>query len=269
MHEQNTKMFIFAPYNLFCVREQVISMKQVFHFLYQWLIFMPIFVVLTLLCALTVIITTPIFGSRFWGYYPPKWWSRLTCWLAFCRITVNGRENLDSKQSYVFIANHQGAFDIFLVYGFLNQNIKWVQKQSLRKIPFVGFASEKAGHVFVDNSSTAARISTIKKAAEQIDAGVSMMIFPEGARTETGKMARFKRGAYQIAIDMKLPIVPMTINGAYDILKIGSANMKIGKKMTLTIHKPIPTESLADADISQLITQTRDIIHADLWEKYT
>ena len=262
MHQQTTKMLTFAP------RNKTPLMKQVFHFLYQWLIFMPIFVVLTLLCALTVIITTPIFGSKFWGYYPPKWWSRLTCWLAFCRITVRGRENLDPTQSYVFIANHQGAFDIFLIYGFLNQNIKWVQKQSLRKIPFVGFASEKAGHVFVDNSSIAARISTIKKAKEKMAEGVSVVIFPEGARTETGKMARFKRGAYQLAIDMKLPIVPMTINGAYDVLKIGSANMKIGRKMELIIHKPIVTESLTDADISKLIEETREVIHRDLWEKY-
>jgi 1-acyl-sn-glycerol-3-phosphate acyltransferase len=98
--------------------------------------------------------------------------------------------------------------------------------------------------------------------------GVSMVIFPEGARTKTGKMARFKRGAYQIAIDMKLPIVPMTINGAYDVLKIGSASMKIGKKMELIIHKPIVTESLTDADIPKLIKETREIIHSDLWEKY-
>ena len=243
-------------------------MKQVFHFLYQWLIFMPIFVVLTLLCAITVIITTPIFGSRFWGYYPPKWWSRLTCWLALCRIKVSGRENLAPKQSYVFIANHQGAFDIFLVYGFLNQNIKWVQKESLRHIPFVGYASEKAGHVFVDNSSVTARIATIKKAKEKLKDGSSMVIFPEGARTETGKMARFKRGAYQIAIDMKLPIVPMTINGAYDVLKIGSINLKIGRKMELIIHKPISTENLTDADISKLITQTHEIVKGNLWEKY-
>ena len=243
-------------------------MRQVFYFLYQWLIFMPIFFVLTILCAFIVIITTPIFGSKFWGYYPPKWWSRLTCWLALCRIKVSGRENLDPKQSYVFIANHQGAFDIFLVYGFLNQNIKWVQKQSLRNIPFVGYASEKAGHVFVDNSSVVARIATIKKAKEKLEAGTSMVIFPEGSRTETGKMTRFKRGAYQIAIDMKLPIVPMTINGAYDVLKIGSANLKIGRKMELIIYPPVSTDSLSDSDIQRLITQTRETIYDGLWDKY-
>ena len=242
-------------------------MANFFRFLYQWLIFMPIFTVITLLCAFTVIITTPLFGSKFWGYYPPKWWSRLTCWFSLCCVKVTGRSNLNPNQSYVFVANHQSAFDIFLIYGFLNQNIKWVQKQSLRKIPFVGFASEKAGHVFVDNSSPAARFSTINKAKEQLTEGVSMVLFPEGARTKTGKMTRFQRGAFQIAIDMKLPIVPLTINGAYDILKIGTALIKPGK-MELTIHEPIPTEALTEEDIAKLMGETKGSIQSALWEKY-
>ncbi|HOV71403.1 MAG TPA: lysophospholipid acyltransferase family protein [Dysgonamonadaceae bacterium] len=242
-------------------------MKDVVCFLYQWLIFFPIFFVLTILTAITVMIFSPLFGNKFWGYYPPKWWSRLTCWLALCRVKVTGRENLDPKQSYVFVANHQGAFDIFLVYGFLNQNIKWVQKQSLRKIPLVGKASEIAGHVFVDNSSAVSRAITIQKAKKQIVDGVSMMMFPEGSRTRDGKLGRFKRGAFQIAIDMGLPIVPLTINGSYDVLNARSRIIHPGK-MELIIHKPISTENLTEKDIPALIQQARDNIYADLWEKY-
>jgi 1-acyl-sn-glycerol-3-phosphate acyltransferase len=241
--------------------------KDVVFFLYQWLIFFPIFFVLTILTAITVMIFSPLFGNKFWGYYPPKWWSRLTCWLALCRVKVTGRDNLDPKQSYVFVANHQGAFDIFLVYGFLNQNIKWVQKQSLRKIPLVGKASEIAGHVFVDNSSAVSRAITIQKAKKQIVDGVSMMMFPEGSRTRNGKLGRFKRGAFQIAIDMGLPIVPLTINGSYDVLNARSRIIHPGK-MELIIHKPISTENLTENDIPTLIQQARDIIYADLWEKY-
>ncbi len=243
-------------------------MKEILRFLYQWIIFVPVFILFTLLTALIVITMAPIFGSRFWGYFPPKWWSKLTCRLALCRIKTKGYENLDPQQSYVFIANHQGAFDIFLVYGFLNQNIKWVQKQSLRNIPFVGFASKKAGHVFVDNSTIASRKATIEKAKEQIADGSSMVIFPEGARTVTGKMGRFKKGAYHIAYDMKLPIVPLTINGSYEVLVRNSLRLKLCKKMELIIHEPIPTENLSEADIPQLIERTKETIHKSLWEKY-
>lgn len=242
--------------------------KKILRFLYQWFVFAPIFVVLTLLTALIVMVMAPLFGNRFWGYFPPKWWSKLTCWLALSRVRVRGAGKLNRKQSYVFVANHQGYFDIFLVYGFLGQNIKWVQKQSLRKIPFVGFASEKAGHVFVDNASAATRASTIEKAKEQIVDGVSMALFPEGARTLTGKMGRFKRGAYHIAFDMKLPVVPLTINGPFDVMKRGSLCLNAMRKMELVIHDPISTAELAEEDIPELISSTREIIYADLWEKY-
>lgn len=243
------------------------SVKLVLGFVYQWLVFMPVFLLLTILTAITVMIFAPIFGSKFWGYHPPKWWSRLTCWLALCRIKSSGHENLNRNQSYVFVANHQGSFDIFLTYGFLNQNIKWIQKASLRKIPLVGFASEKAGHVFVDSSSAASRTRTIQEAKSEITSGVSIMMFPEGARTLTGKMGRFKRGAYHIAYDLKLPIVPLTINGPYDVFKRGASLINSGK-MELIIHKPIPTKDLEESEIPKLIEDTKQIIYSGLWEKY-
>ena len=121
-------------------------MKRLLTFLYQWIFLAPVFIILTLITAIIVIVFSPVFGNKYWGYYPPKWWSRLTCWLSLCSVKSSGHENLDKDTSYVFIANHQGAFDIFLIYGFLNHNIKWMQKIGLRKLPFVGKASEIAGH---------------------------------------------------------------------------------------------------------------------------
>ena len=242
-------------------------LRDTFSFLYQWIIFVPVLVILTVITALVVMIFSPFFGNKFWGYYPPKWWSRLVCWTALCNIKSKGHEKLDPKQSYVFIANHQGYFDVFLVYGFLNKNIKWVQKQGLRKIPFVGKASEIAGHVFVDNSNAASRAGTIAKAEKQIVNGVSMTMFPEGARTLNGKLGRFKRGAYQVAYDMQLPIVPLTINGSYDVLRRGSHLLHPGK-LELIIHEPIPTKNMQEENISALIQGTRDTIQSALWDKY-
>lgn len=241
--------------------------KSIVCFLYQWLIFAPVFLVLTILTALTVMFFAPVFGSRFWGYYPPKWWSRFTCWLALCRIKSSGHENLHRNQSYVFVANHQGAFDIFLTYGFLNQNIKWVQKASLRKIPLVGYASQMAGHVFVDNSSLTSRANTIKKAKKEIVEGTSIMLFPEGARSRNGKLNRFKRGAFQIAFDLKLPVVPLTLNGPFNVLRRGSLCLN-PSRMELIIHQPIFTENLTETDIPDLIDQARTVIHSALWEKF-
>ncbi|MDD4605903.1 MAG: lysophospholipid acyltransferase family protein [Dysgonamonadaceae bacterium] len=214
-----------------------------------------------------MIIFSSIFGNRFWGYYPPKWWARLTCWLALCRVKTSGHENLQKNTSYIFIANHQGAFDIFLVYGFLNKNMKWVQKATLRKIPFVGKASEIAGHVFVDNTSIASRKNTIIQAKKEIVGGISMMMFPEGARSKDGKLQPFRRGAYRIAMDMGLPVVPITINGPFDVLKVDSLRLNPGK-LELIIHKPIRTDNLEQKDLRGLMDETKEIIYSGLWEKY-
>lgn len=243
-------------------------MKAILSFLYQWLVFIPILVVTTIVTAVLVMLGCTIGDNKFWGYVPPKYWSKIVCRAALCRIQVKANNKLDANQSYVFVANHQGAFDIFLTYGYLGQNIKWVQKYELRKIPFVGKASEIAGHVFVDSSNSRALSQTIDKTESELKEGVSMAIFPEGQRTYTGKMGRFKKGAYVIATQMQLPIVPITLNGPYDILKIHSRLMHPGKKLEIVIHDPISTKGLTEADIPFLIDKSRTVIESALWEKY-
>lgn len=242
-------------------------MKKVVFFLYEIFIFLPIFIPATILTALITIIGGLIGDRKFWGYYPAKYWSKLACRLALCRIKVVKKGNLDPNQSYVFTPNHQGMFDIFLIYGYLGQNIKWVQKQELRKIPFVGKACEIAGHVYVDHSNPRAMKATIDKAMEQIGGGVSMTIFPEGSRTKTGKMGRFKRGAFIIAKEMNLPIVPVTVNGPFDLMKIHTYLIN-PTKLELIIHDPIPTEGITDEEIPQLMEKCRNIVHSGLWDKY-
>jgi 1-acyl-sn-glycerol-3-phosphate acyltransferase len=107
----------------------------------------------------------------------------------------------------------------------------------------------------------------VDEAKKQIVDGVSVMMFPEGSRTKTGKLGRFHKGAYQIAIDLKLPIVPLTINGSYDVLRAHSLLIHPGK-LELIIHKPIPTENLSEDEIPMLMEKTKEIIASGLWPKY-
>ena len=97
-------------------------MIRIITFLYQWLIAMPILLILTILTALTTLIGCRLGNGNFWGYYPAHIWSRLFCILSLVKIEVRGRENIDKNTSYVFVSNHQGAYDIFLIYGYLNHN---------------------------------------------------------------------------------------------------------------------------------------------------
>lgn len=244
-------------------------MKNALFFIYMWIIFMPIFLVLTLLTAVTVIIGCFLGGERIFAYYPGMIWSWLTCYLALCPVTVKGRENLDKKQSYIFVANHQGAFDIFMIYGFLRTHIKWVMKKGIRKIPFVGAACRAAGFIFVDNSTPKAAARTVEEAEKKLTNGVSLIIFPEGSRTYTGKMIRFKKGAFQIAADVHLPIVPITLNGPFDVLPIGSLRIR-PHRMEMIIHPPV---SIAETDgspkhLQKTALRIQEIIAGGLWEKY-
>ena len=86
--------------------------------IYQWCIACPIIIVATLLTAIGTLILAP-FDKTYFGYYVPKWWARLWCWLLFVKVEVRGREKIDRNTSYIFVANHQGAYDIFSIYGFL------------------------------------------------------------------------------------------------------------------------------------------------------
>ena len=154
-------------------------MIRIITFLYQWLIAMPILLILTILTALTTLIGCRLGNGNFWGYYPAHIWSRLFCILSLVKIEVRGRENIDKNTSYVFVSNHQGAYDIFLIYGYLNHNFKWMMKKSLRKIPFVGKACESAGHIFVDRSGPKKVLETIRQAKDSLKDGVSLVVFPK------------------------------------------------------------------------------------------
>lgn len=183
-------------------------------------------------------------------------------------VKVKGHEHLDKKTSYVFVANHQGSFDIFLVYGFLGRNFKWMMKKSLRKLPFVGKACESAGFIFVDKSSPRKVYETIKSAEKVLQGGTSLVVFPEGARTFTGHMANFKKGAFLLADQLQLPVVPLTIDGSFDILP-RTGKLLHWHPMTLTIHEPIyPLGKKGEENLQMLMAESYKAIEKDLPQKY-
>ena len=212
--------------------------------------------------ALITIIGCFLGNHRVWGYYPGLIWSRLFCLISLVRIEVRGREKLDRSTSYVFVANHQGAYDIFLIYGYLGHKFKWMMKSSLRRIPFVGAACAAAGFIFVDRSGKGLR-ETLAAAEKILTGGMSLVVFPEGSRTPDGKIHRFKKGAYQIADDLSLPVVPLTIDGSYRVLSKNSKLIRPGK-IVLTVHDPIFPQADGHYDMDALITDSYRVIEAAL-----
>lgn len=241
-------------------------MKLFLYRIYQIFIMAPILLVATILTASITIILSMIGMGRWAGYFFPHWWARLFCVLTLVRVTVVGRENIDANTSYVFVANHQGAYDIFSVYGYLNHQFRWMMKKALEKIPLVGYSCKVSGHIMVDNSTPASTRETLEKAEKQLQGGMSLVVFPEGARTWDGKMRQFKRGAYRLAVEFGLPVVPITINGAFDVMP-RFKKIPLYGHITLTIHKPIEAVDGVH-DLSALIAESFEAIHSSLDPKY-
>ena len=238
-------------------------MIRIIYEIYKWLIAFPLIFITTILITLCTAIGSRLFGSKFWGYYPPHFWGKLWCWLFFVKVKVNKEAEIGPSTSYVFVANHQGAYDIFSIFGFLNHNFRWMMKKSITKIPLIGMACKYSEQIFVDRSSAMAMARSIIEAKKRLRNGMSIVVFPEGTRTLDGKMSAFKKGAFKLAMDFKLPIVPLTIDGSLNILpRTSIVNIKYGK-IILTIHKPIyPSKGAEDMD--RVMKETYNAIQSAL-----
>lgn len=231
--------------------------------IYQFLIMMPLMIAATLLAVVLTLAGCMLGGGYWWGYYPAKIWARIFCALTLVRVTVHGRQNISPGRSYVFVANHQGAYDIFSIYGYLNHNFRWMMKRGLRSIPFVGYTCKIAKHIYVDNSSPAATRATMEHAESVLSHGMSIVVFPEGARTFTGNMRPFKRGAFVLAREFSLPVVPITIQGSFEVLP-RTKRLPHWGHITLTIHPAIEPEEGADHSLQHLADQSHQIIASTL-----
>lgn len=242
---------------------------KILYNIYLICIALPIFLIATIITALTTSIGCLIGPGSFFGFYPGSWWSWLTCRLLLLPVHVEGRENIEHDKSYVFVANHQGAIDIFLLFGFIRHPFRWMMKKAIRKIPFVGHACWRAGHIFVDKESPAAVENTLNSARKILQGGISLMVFPEGTRSATGKIGRFRKGGFVLAQQLSLPIVPITINGPFDILPKGQGlTLPHWHPLTMKIHEPIYPKSQDPRDLVTLCTQAHDIIQQALPKKY-
>ena len=237
--------------------------------LYQLFIALPLIAVYTVLTSIVVIIGCAIGNGHFWGYYPGKLWAQFIVRVLLLPVKVEGRENLKKGQSYVFVANHQGSFDIFLIYGFLCRNFKWMMKRQLRQMPFVGKACESAHHIFVDKRGPSRIRETYDKARRTLQGGMSLVVFPEGARTFTGHMGVFRRGAFMLADELQLPVCPLTINGSFDVKpRMKDIYWVFWHPIKLTIHEPIQPIGKGPENIKNQMTKSYDAIMQGLDKEY-
>lgn len=242
------------------------SPGRVLYKIYAHTIALLLFVVVTIITALVTIIASFFGDKRYVSYYGPVWWSRITLWLFLLPVHVEGRDRLDPRQSYVFLANHQGYFDIFLIYAWLGHNFKWMMKEYLRKIPFVGLACARSGQIYVGDS-LASIGRAVRGAQSTLRGGMSMVIFPEGTRTHDGRLGTFRKGAFTLAGEIGLPIVPLTINGSFHVFNRHARSVS-RSPLSLTIHQPITAEERQGVPTRQLMKQVFNTIDASLEPRF-
>jgi len=233
--------------------------------IYQLFVALPLIVLATIITAVIVGVGMTFGDPHYWGFYPGQWWGAFICRILLLPVKVEGRHHLRDEQSYVFVANHQGAFDIFLIYGFLHRNFKWMMKWQLGKIPFVGYACRKSHQIFVDRRGASKIKAGYDQARAILKDGISLTVFPEGARTFTGHMGTFRRGAFMLADELQLPVVPLTINGSFDVMpRMRDWHFVRRHPLLLTIHEPIVPQGKGSDNIHHTMDESYRVIMSAL-----
>ncbi len=221
---------------------------------------------LTFLTLITVLlsIATILFGlfeahgKRI--YQINRLWTWLILRVAGISLKVEGLENIDPKRQYIFIVNHQSNIDIpVLVQALRPFQLRWLAKKELLRVPIFGWAMWAAKHITVDRADRQDALKSLARAKKRLAAGISLVVFPEGTRSRTGALQRFKKGGFLLAVQTQTPIVPITINGSGMLLPAGSWRLGSGS-VQVVIERPLAVEGFRPGNLRLLSNQVRDVI---------
>lgn len=187
-------------------------------------------------------------------------WARLVVNLSGSKIKVDGLNNLP-EGPVVFIGNHQGNFDIPILMAFIDKPKAFIAKIETSKLPFVASWMREMRCVFMDRNDIRQSITAINQGVEYLKQGYSMVIFPEGTRSGSKEMGEFKAGSFKLATKSGVPIVPVAINGSYNIMGKKSFLVKPAE-VKVTILKPIETALLSKEEAKDLHDRVYEEIKA-------
>ncbi len=187
-------------------------------------------------------------------------WARLFLLVTGTRVTVEGAERIDPAGSYVFVGNHSSNLDIPVIMGKLPVSIRFLAKKEMFKVPVLGGAMRAIHMVETDRRlGPTAHRAINEQVTAVVTEGLSLMIFPEGTRSESHEMLPFKKGAFRIAVDNDMPVVPVTIVGTLEAWKPHSKLIH-GGRVRLVIHDPIPTTDLDRNLLNDLRDRVRSTV---------
>ncbi len=217
-------------------------------------------VIATLVLGAIVLITYPFSRNGRLGHRCAQIWGRIALLANGVKVNVEGLEKIKGEGPFIFMSNHQGSYDIFVLLGHLPFHFKWLAKKELFSIPFFGWAMGAAGYISIDRQGTrAAKAESMNQAAKRIREGMSVVIFPEGSRSHDGSIQPFKKGGFLLAMKANVPIIPISIAGSREIMAKDRLTASSGE-IRIKIGDPIETASYSVKDRNALIEKTRERI---------
>ena len=192
--------------------------------------------------------------------------ARTWSWLILATTGVVVRQDaldrLRRDQTYVFVSNHQSIYDIPVIFATLPFQLRIIAKESLGRFPFLGWHLRRSGHLLVDRRNPD-RAGILRRWKALVAEGLSLIIFPEGTRSRDGRLGPFKAGSFLLAIEARLPIVPLTIDGSRLVMTKGDLTARPGH-VRLVVHDPIQTDGLHPTGARALAEQVRGIVESGL-----
>ena len=227
----------------------------------------PLFILFTILISATVILVMTLRMRRV-GEALIQLWSRAFLLVPPMSYTVTGTEHIEPGTQYFFLSNHLSNFDVPLLFRAIPTPIRYLAKKELYKIPVFAQALNVAGIVKIDRGAGARSYAAINEGvARAKENGYSLIVFPEGTRSRDGDLHPFKKGAFRMAISTQLPVVPVTVNGTWEVWPPGSKLFYKGSA-SVVIHEPIPTAGMTAKDINVLRTKVYDVVEAQFRTLY-
>ena len=239
-------------------------MLNVFLSLFFWVACVDLLAILYLVMLVLLVFTFPFDKQRKILHRQCFWWSDAIFGLnPYWKVIVKGLEHIDPKRTYVIAANHQSLADIVVLFQ-IRAQFKWIAKESLFSIPFLGWCLGLCKHISLKRNNRSSIRDVYREAIEYLRSGMSVLFFPEGTRSETEEMNPFQSGAFKLAISEKVPVLPIAISGTRNAIPKGDWVMKSKIFCTLTVLEPIETASLQHSDFAQLSATVRSRIDENL-----
>lgn len=187
-------------------------------------------------------------------------WARVLLRIAFAPVKLEHAERLREHEAAVYASNHLSYYDTPVLYAKLPFQFRILAKAPLWKVPFIGWYLERSGQVPIDQSSARAGVASLGRGAKTLEAGMPLVIFPEGGRAATGELQPMAAGAAWMAIRAQVPIVPMTLVGTYELLPIHVYILR-PRPLKLIVGEPISTVGMTTKDADALMERVRGVIH--------